>query len=107
MKKGTIATLIAVTLMLAACQDQSTAQNTPDKKNPSSQQSTSQVSADVTGTKSGSQELVSGTQETQQKHLKVEGEKILPTDPPIEIDLSQVYDATANREESATQAVKP
>lgn len=107
MKKGTIATLIAVTLMLAACQDQSTVQNTSDTKTSSSQQSTSQVSADATGIKSGSQELVSGTQENQQKHLKVEGAEILPTDKPIEIDLSQVYDATANREESATQAVKP
>lgn len=107
MKKGTLAALIAVTLLLAACQDQSTVQKTAETKTSSSQQSTSPVSADVTGTKSGSQELVAGTQETQQKHLKVEGEKILPTDKPIEIDLSQVYDATANREESATQAVKP
>jgi uncharacterized lipoprotein YajG len=102
MKKGTLAALITMTLMLAACQDQSTVQKTPDTKTPASQ-----VSADVTGTTSGSQEVVSATQETQQTHLKIEGEKILPTDKPIEVDLSQVYDATAHREESGTQAVKP
>jgi len=99
MKRSFFAALILTTFAFAGCQ---TAQPTP--ANTDSQQSTSQVSASATGEQSGTQQNIS---ETQQTRLKVEGEKILPTDKPIVVDLSTVYDATAHREGSETQAVKP
>lgn len=104
MKRSFLAIALLSTIVLAACQNQAVPQNPGDAK---SQQTSEQVSANAIGAQSGSQQNVSGTQETQQTRLKVEGEKILPTDKPIEVDLSQVYDATAHREESGTQAVKP
>ena len=104
MKRSFLTILLLSTVVLAACQNQVAPQNPGDSK---TQQSTSQVSATVNGAESGSQQNISATQQSQQTRLKVEGVKIEPTDEPIVIDLSKVYDATAHREGSETQAVKP
>ncbi|MCC7197646.1 hypothetical protein IT413_05650 [Candidatus Peregrinibacteria bacterium] len=102
MKRSYLTIFLLGTLALAGCQNQEV-----PRKPQQPEQVTPQVSANVTGAQTGTQQNISETGTTQQTHLKVEGEKILPTDKPIEVDLSQVYDATANREGSETQAVKP
>jgi uncharacterized lipoprotein YajG len=102
MKKFLIATLALSSVMLAGCQNEPAAQNPTNTKPQQSQQSsTPPVSITATGSKTG-------TQEIQNTHLKVSSEKIEPmTEDPIEVDLSQIYDAKAPQGTAETQAVKP